>query len=538
MKVLATSALLISVWIWTSFGQAQTHEQSATYVSQIDEDLTLRRVGVLPVVDNVEGIYSRPVEAQLIEMARASHRWDYVETPISGTMPALIDLEENPDQVIKLTKSLDVDAFFGAAIVKGPSGLSIRLDLFLKKDGKLLAQEILKDHPRFELAEVRDRMGELYRRIVAKIPYEGLVLSRQLNRVTINLGKADGLTKDQTISAIQIISVTRHPKFNFLVSSEKEILGKIKILKVDDTLSFGAIISEKERGAIQKMAKISGLTQVQYPEGTLGENHGAPDITNRSDATVTLGKDPKEWLPTRPPSFGAAGAKFGLGTYNNSVSLGSTGTFSASTKVYPSLSVFGELWLTPHWTIRADVMQGVMSVDNPRPGSTPGTLNESVGRYSMQGEYNFLLRDDFFGPKMQLGAGFSQYNVFVQGSNPTALTTDTYSGVFVTVGGSFPISDDKIWYLGGRLNIYLFPNLNETPVSSGGSPKTNIDEFSFSVEKKIFQNLRLTGSVDFALYSTSFTGAGTRTDGNGNPEQADSMSQRSVSLTGGINYMF
>ena len=547
MKLLFSSVLLTSICLlgcllgcvlWALPSNAQTHEQSATYVSQVDEDLTLRRVGVLPVVDNVEGIYSRPVEAQLIELARNSHRWDYVETPVSGTVPALIELEENPDQVLKLTKSLDADGFFAAAIIKGPGGLSIRLDLFLKKDGKLLAQEILTDHPRFELAEVRDRMGELYRRVVAKIPYEGLILSRQLNRVTINLGKSDGLVKDQTVSVIQIISVTRHPKFNFLVSSEKEILGKVKILKVDDTLSFGAIVAEKERGAIRKLAKISGLTQVKYPEGSLGENHGAPDITNRPDAAVTLGKDPKEWLPTRPPAFGAAGAKLGLGTYNNSVSLGSAGTFSGSTMIYPSLSIFGELWLTPHWTVRADIMQGVMSIDNPRPSSTPGTLNESLSRYSMQGEYNFLLRDDFFGPKMQLGAGFSQYRVFVQGSNPTALTTDTYNGFFATLGGSFPIADDKIWSLGARINIYLFPTLNESPVSSGGSPKTSIDEFSLFVEKKIAENLRLTGGIDFALYSTSFSGAGTRVDGSGNPETADSLSQRSVSLTGGISYLF
>lgn len=520
--------------------RAQTREQSATYVSQIDQDLTIRRIALLPVSDNVDGIYSRPVEAQLTQLLKNSHRWDFVEASIAASVPALVELEENPTEVQNLVQPIDADAFIGGTISRGPNGLSLRLDLFLKRDGKVLSQEILRDHPRFELAELRDRVNELYRKLVGRIPYDGLLLSRQGNRVTINLGKSDGITKDQIVTAVQIIALNRHPRFNFIVSSEKEILGRIKILKVEDTLSFGAIISEKEKDVVRRFAKISGLEQVNYPEPTrLDESREAGDVGDRPDAAVTFGKDPKEWLPTRPPSFGQLGAHIGLGMFNSSVALEESGTLQASSSLYPSVGLEGEMWLTPQWTIRAEILQGVISTANPRASASNTTLNYSMSRYSLALTYNFLLRDDFFGPKFGFTGGFAQYRMYVDGSTPDAFETTSFAGAFLGIGGSFPVTEDKLWYLGGRLNLFLMPSMVETPRRTGSDYKSSVNEFSVLLERKISENLRATGSLDFSLYSSNISGQGTRVGPTtGVAESGTNFSQRHTVLTGGIVYMY
>lgn len=532
--VFALVALAISLPPQAS---AQTIGQSASYVSRIDEDLTIRRVAVLPVMDNVDGIYARPIETQLINLVKGSHRWDYVESNIAGGLPTVGEMEENPDQVVKSIRSIEADAVFAAAASRGPNGISIRLNLFLKKDGKLLAQELLNNHPRFEIPQLKEQMNTLYGRLVAKLPYDGLILSRQGQRVTINLGRSDGLVKDQMLTAVQIISVNRHPKFNFLISTEKEILGKIKILKVDESLSFGAIISEKERGAIARLAKISGLDQVNYPEP---EALGAPaggDLGERPDAKVTFGKDAKEWLPVRPPSFGQVGLALGFGMYQSSVTLDTVGSMEAQSLFYPSLAAHGELWLNPQWTIRAELAQGVLSTGNPRSGSSPSTLNHSMSRYSLSAVYNFLLRDDFWGPKIQVSGGFASYRMYVDDSSPQALTTTTFSGAMLGLGGSFPINDDKIWYLGGKLNLFISPSLQETPNASGSGGSVSVNNFALTGEKKIAENLRATGALEFSLYSSTFSGYGSRVNG-ATPETATSLSQKHTILSGGIVYMF
>ncbi len=535
LSVLIALAVLVP-----SVGRAQDAEkavaQSATYVSQVDESLTIRRVAVLPASDNVDGIYARPIQAQLTELVKASHRWDYADVTVAGAMPSVSDLEEKPDLVLKTFGKLDADAFLIAVASRGVNGLSVRLDLFLKKDGKLVTQEAFKDNPRTEIPQLREQIRVSYNRLVAKLPYQGLILSRQGNRITINLGRSDGLRKDQIVSAVQIIRVQRHPRFNFLISTDKEILGQIKILKVDETLSFGAIINERERGAIAKFAKITALRPVEYGDTSLD---GEGDINARADSNVAFGEKPTEWVPSRPPAFGQVGFRLGFGSYNYNLSGISSDCCEAKSSFYPSVTVDGELWINPNWIARAQITQGVLSTSNPRSASSPSDLNHSYGRYQLELGYNFLLKDDFFGPKIQIDAGLATANMKVDDSNPRGLTSTSFSGLLVGVMGEFPLDDTKVWYLGGKFNLFLFPKMSESPVTSGGDPKATINDFSIFASRKLSENLKAVGSLDFSLYSASYSGAGNRMDASGtNPEIATSLSQRHTVLSGGVVYMF
>lgn len=507
-------------------------QQSATYKSTVDERLTIRKITVLPGSDNTDGIYARPIEAHLVSLVKSSHRWEYTESGLTALPKTPLELEENPEFVKAAMASVDADAAVLPVITRGPNGLSMRLDLFLKVDGRLLAQEILRDYPRYELADVRATSTGLYRKLVSTIPYEGLLLSRQGTRVTMNLGKDDGIRVDQSVSVVQIISETRHPKFGFLISTEKEILGQVKVLKVDDTLSFGVITAEKERGAIRRLAKISGVRPVEYGEAQSLTPGGETDVRSRADAGTAFGDGAKEWLPTKPPAFGQVGLKLGFGNYTGSTNVTGVGSLEAKTSLFPFIGVNGELWLNPQWSVLADVTQGILSTSNPRSGSTPGDLNHAMSKFSMAIGYNFLIRDDFFGPKFQLKTGFSFYRMFVDDSSPTALTTVNYNGFLLGLGLYFPVANDGIWAVGGDLALTLFSKLNETPVTSASSSNNTINDFSLFLERKIAINLKARAALDFSLYSSSLSGTGTRT------ESATSISQRTMGLSAGLTYQF
>ncbi len=536
--------IFISVLIFFSAvpkSLAQTLEQTSQYISQVDQDITINKIAILPVTDNLDGIYARPLELELITQVKKNHKWDFVEATF-GESPSLLDLEENPKEVEKLTAKIDTDALIAARLSKGPSGISIRLDLFLKSDNKLFAQEILKDYPRFEINDLKEQLSTMYLKLMAKIPYNGQILSRQQNRVTINIGKSDGISKDQILSVIQVIKVTRHPKYNFLINTEKEILGKIKVLKVDENLSFAVIITEKEKGAIKKAAKISGIDFVNYsvPDELSGSQQKNDSLKDRSDANVAFGKAPSEWVPIQPPMFGQVGLKLGFGTFGENLNLTNTnsgqsvGGLDGKAPFYPSLDLYGELWLNPTWQLRAEILQGVLSTDNPRAGSSPGTLNDSLSYYSLVVGYNFLLRNDFFGPKLRLDLGLMSYRMFVDTSHPEAFSTTNYSGVLVGVTGTLPIDTRGDITVGATFNLVLMPKLQEQPEASGSGPTNNINSFSIFGEKKLRENIKLVTSIDFLLVSTSFSGPGERAGG----EYATSSSQRLSSINLGVSYLF
>ncbi len=507
-------------------------QQSAVYKSSVDEQLTIRKITVLPGSDNTDGIYARPLESHLISLVKASHRWEYTDTGLASLPKAPLELEENPELIKSVLSSFSADAALLPVITRGPGGLSLRLNLFLKADGRILAQEIVRDYPRFEIADVKATVTVMYRKLLATIPYEGLLLSRQGTRVTINLGKNDGVRNDQTVSVIQIISETRHPKFGFLISTEKEILGQVKVLKVDDTLSFGVITAEKERGAIRRLSKISGVQAIEYGEAQTLSPTDDGEVRVRPDAGLSFGEAAKEWLPAKPPAFGQVGIKVGIGSYAGSTTLTGVGSLDAKSAFFPMLGLNGELWLNPQWSILAEVTQGIISTPNPRTGATPSDLNHALSKYSMALGYNFLIRDDFFGPKFQLKTGFSFYRMFVDDSLPQGLTTVNYNGLLLGLGLYFPVSDNGPWAIGGDFAMTIFAKLNESPYTSGSSANNTINDFSFYAERKVSINLKARASVDFSLYSSSLSGAGTRT------EPGTSISQRTVAIGAGLIYQF
>jgi hypothetical protein len=514
---------------------------AAAYTSAIDQRLTIRKVTVLPATDNTDGIYARPIESLVVELVKSSHRWEFTDSKINSLAATPLELEESSQAVRTALGASEADAAILPVITRGPTGLAIRLSLFMKVDGKMLAQEITKDHSRFELADVKGVVASMYRRLIRTIPYEGLVLSRQGTRVTLNLGKADGVKVDQSVSVIQVISENRHPKFGLLISTEKEILGQIRILKVDDTLSFGVITSEKERGAIQKLAKIAGVNAVEYGSADFGTGSLSSGSENNeginSESDLAFGKKAKEWLPIKQPAFGLVGIKAALGTYAASTNLNSVGSLDGKSDFFPMLSINAELWLNPQWSILAEVTQGILSLSNPRGGSAPSTLNHAMSKYSMSVGYNFLIRDQFFGPKFQLRSGINFYRMFVDDSTPESFTTVNFNGYLLGLGLYFPMSDfSEIdlskWAVGGEFIMTLFSKLSESPVTSGSSASNTINEFNLFLERQIAINVKARLVLDFALYSSNLSGSGTRA------ESATSLSQRYTSLGGGIIYQF
>jgi hypothetical protein len=520
-------------WTCTFTAAAQVAVSASVYKSEIDELLTIESVSILPFSDNVQGIYSRPLENHFAEMISGKHRWDL--RPVNAVGPILSpeDLEDDLEKAKLMAGGISADAFFACRISKGPNGVTIILSLFLTKDAKLLAKAVMKDAKRFDVAELKNQLELLLSKVTAQIPYQGRVLSRDNQRVTVSIGKKDGIQSGQIVSVVQIISITRHPKFNFIISSEKEIIGRIKILKVDDTLSFGTLVTEKEKGAVRKNAKIAGLDFVTYPESdNLADPSGGKDLAEREDSKVTFGDNPTAWLPQRTPTFGQVGARLGNSFFTTSVNVETLGSMSSTTFVAPSVALEGEIWVTQALSVHAGFKQGVMTLKNPRDGSAPPDLNLSLTEYELMFGYNFRFGATVWGPNLEALAGYFNYRLYIDNSTPESYTTMNYTGFKFGVKGHFPITNDERWAAGAELYMVFNPNLSESPVTSGADATNTVNMFGIFGWRKLTENTKLFGKLDLEQFSTSFSGDGTRV------EDATSSSQRLTTLSLGLYYLF
>ena len=526
MKLLKVLFILNSLLASIVFAQ----NKSSIFKSEQDELLHVDKIFILPMNDNLDGIYAKPIEEELKLNIDKSHKFSLINKPEITTSFSLEDLENNPSEIQRIGSESNADAIIAAKAIQGPKGINIVLSMFLAKDGLLISQESLKDYPKFDIKSLKSQGQILLTKTLEKLPYHARVLSRIGERVTINLGIKDGIKVNSDLNVIQIINVKRHPKFNFLLGSDKVILGQLKVLKVEEHIAFANITFELEKNSIQVHSKIQNPIMLEYAKAPiLADSATSNDLQNYPQAKNIFGEKAAQWLPSRPPTFGAAQLAFGLGNYSQNLSLGSN-SYSSESSFYTHISLDTELWITPNYTLELGLQQGVLSLDNPRSGSKPSELNVSTTKWDLRMAYNFLMYDDFFGPKAQALIGFSSYDTYLDSSSPTSFTSTKYSGISLGLRASLPVDDKKLWDMGVEMFYYLSTKLNERPISSGQSSSNKINTYSFFGNYKYNNNIRFTGALDFELFSTNFSGAGDR--------EAEDLSQKSTSFNVGLKYLF
>ncbi len=500
------------------------------YLSPEDQVFQIERLTVSPFFDNADGIYARPLERHLIDSLSKGHRFNFIPST-SGQKPTSPEaFMRNSNEAQNFGKSEKVDGFFSGRVTQYPEGIQISLYFFLTRDGDPLVQGELKNLKNNSIEFLKGQLDILVKQMLERLPYSGRILSREGLRVTVNLGSKDGMKKGQELTAVQFLSVNRHPKLKFLINTKKEVVGKIKLLKVEPTLSFAAVVFEKEKDILQKGTKIDKIEEVHYSDVETGFEPVAGEA-NLSGKESIFGKDPVEWKPLPKPVFGMVKAKAGLTRFQNNLNLTGVGGLSASSNFAPIVDLEGELWVTAEWTVHAQIKQGLVMVSNPRSGSTPTDLSQTFTAYELLAGYRFR-----FGPAgpssfAEPFFGYYKHEFFADSTQPETFNTMKYSGFKVGVMGEFPITKDEKWRGGGKASFAVTSSLSESPVTSG-SASNNVIQFQFYGSKALSARLRALASIDFEQFSSSFSGSGTRSDA------ATSSSLRYTSLTGGVSYSF
>lgn len=502
-----------------------------TYVSAVDQDLAIKSIVLVPTTDNVGGIYAKPLDEELRKVLNDDKQWSLTDYPKDLKIKSEL-LDEHPEDVKKILQAGKSEAALTTKLIKGPRGISITMTLFVGRDGLPLLQETLTDYKGFEISDIRSQAARLFENIKNRMPFRAAILSRRGQQVTLNLGSNYGLKPGSYVSIVQIIKINRHPKLKFMVSTEKEVLGRVKLFKVEPYLSFGYIELEKENGVIAVGSKVMPDEFVKYSTPVVTPSGKVmTDITQRPDKDVAFGENPQEWVPESAPQFGKVELLAGFSSYTQNANLRTAGSISGSSNFAPNILVRGEIWLNPEWFIGLTLRQSVFSIDNDLAGSSPGKLNMSMSQYGINGGYNFLLTSDFFGPKIRLNAGYAVTDFKVDDSTPTAFTSMKYGGLLLGIEGQFPLSDEIPIDLGGKFDLYVNPSLSESS-SSGASSDNKINAFSFFMDYRMKTRFKIRGELLFENYSSDFSGTGQRTD------PASSISHKMTTLMGGIQYLF
>ena len=522
------TTVLIVLFCTAAFAKTQKIEDTTEYQSRFDRSLTLKKVTFLPSIDNVNGVYAKTLDETLEQLIEMNHHWDFVPVNASTVQVTPEDLIGKPEAVLSFSKSLEADGFFVSQLRKDPKQTFIHLYLFSSLTGELITEASLKRN--FDNTEIiKVAITSLMARIMEKVPYDAIVMSRIDNRVTINAGTIDGVRPGQNLSAVKIISADKHPKRHFIIKSHKVLLGQVRVVKAEERLSFGDIVSETEPGVVASGAKLTGISKISYDSTPWTRDYTPPAELLSQNNKQVYGKNPKEWSAQSNPTFGKLGAQFGIGSFDNNLTLADGTSFDARNSAYPRITINGEVWITPEVYGDVSFSQGIGDVNDPTSGQD---ISQSLTQYRFSFGYNFLLRNQFFGPKLSVDIGLSNYEMFTDTTSQDGFTTMQYRSVPIGIGGYVPINRTQSWAIGGKAYFHLFPSLKERPFASAANADSTINQFLFYAENKFSPRLRLKLGLEFLLFSSNFSGQG------GRDTPANNTSHRFTLLTSGINYLF
>lgn len=484
------------------------------YTSDVDQKISLHTITLAPVYDNVNRIYAEPIQKLLIELLQNDKIWGYSAFPDLNKKIFVETYDSKPQEVLEILNQTQTQGMLTAIITKGPAGLSVKLKLYTINQGLLLAEETFQDQNTFEIPKLREEVVTLYHNLKNKLPYRGFVLSRRGLDVTLNAGEKNGLVVGQEVTLAQILKINRHPKLRYMVSTEKEIIGKLQITKVEPYLSFAQITFEKETGVVEVGAKLLPNDFIAYPlpiinkDGDVVDDKLATSIAAGFESRKAEGKATgkvTESSAKHGPQVGKFLLQGGFSQFSESANLVTGESPSTSQSTAPTLNLGLELWTTPNWFVSFEMMQAIFKASNGLTGSSPKDLNYSYSKYSGSIGYYFLLnKEDEKAPKIGAQVGYASMKKDVTDTTPRAFSSSTTSGFLIKVTGALPLHDYPV-ELGASFDIYLSPSSSETPASTGSST-SRVNAFGFNASYESSESLSYRVDLNFDQIQTDTTG--------------------------------
>src|SRR5690606_8368938 len=160
---------------------------------------------------------------------------------------------------------------------------------------------------------------------------------------------------------------------------------------------------------------------------------------------------------------------------------------------------------------------------------SPSKLNMSLSGCPVAGGRTLPLGPDFFGQKIQLSLRFGKFSARVDESSPVRLSNMEHGGMHIGLLFTTTLADDYPWDIGARFRYNWNPGVTEG-VSSGSSSSVSVSDFGFLVGRRVRQNFRYVGELNFEYYNSDFSGGGSR------PDPVSSIGHRVTTLLVGLEY--
>lgn len=472
-----------------------------SYFTQVDQSVRLSSVLLLPIMDNSRNLIAAKLDPVLFKKLESEYSFQVSALTADDRVESNLDLEHlltSPDAVVNLQRRYEVDTVVATRMIFDQEKVSLRMVVFHGAEGLPLVESVLGPMSSTSLDELSRNIGHLTDETFKKLNYRGTIISRTGQQVTISVGSFHGFKEDDLISVIQYLSARRNPNTKIVEQFEYEVIGKIRVVKTDQYLSFGYIVEEREPSLLSIGHKLA--------------------LYEREKVKVPF-----------QPQFGLVHLLFGFEQYTQTLALENAGTITMSKNYVPTVLLGGEAWVTKDFFIGLEFKQSQLTDENPVYGSRPERIDTSYGHFHVMGIYN--VARNFANQSLKVMAGYHHFEAQSTVTRPAVFTNVSFAGPSFGVSVGFSISDRM--KLDAEMKKFWGAEARErAAVTSGGTSQPGITLASLKGTYAYSDAWNILLRSDFGYYSVDFSGTGNRTD------PATSNSHKFMGLLAGMEYLF
>lgn len=435
---------------------------------------SMRRCTLLPVTDSVGGAVGFKV-FELVEKDLKKSDWcTFISN--SSLIGVFSRYRDNLPQHLKnkevlktVAQKLKVGSVIRLALVNEIDSVELQMEIYGENGEDILFSDVAALDTT-DVNEIKDTVASWLNTYAKTIPYHGVLTGVLGDQVTIEVAKNPVAKPGQKFDVSRETSKKKHPLLKKVVDWKTRDLAEGIIVNVSDTQAVGQIKNYKSN---QKLEVGDWVRLLPIKEEVLPHK----SIDNKKEEPGKLGI----------LSVAIFGTSSSVDTATPNGNKGLSGNLLG-------LDFRVEGWITRQYFASLEVVRTIGNLKKSSGSPEKDKVNANNGIFKLTGGYKYLPIGFFYGPQIDLYAGYARHTFDLDSSPGDGFGTNNISGILFGVAANIPLNREyKLFFQG---EFIPFPSFNDEDDIFGNAKNVSAMELEFGVKYNYTPRMSIDASIE------------------------------------------
>lgn len=441
---------------------------------------SMRRCTLLPVTDSVGGAIGFKVFEELERDLKTSDWCSYISNAsminvFSRYRDNLPQHLKNPEVLKTVGDRLKVGSIIRVTLVSELRGVELELSVHGENGEDLYFQEKMSISSD-DINAITSRIQNWLDTYSKTIPYDAAVTGILGDQLTMDVAKNYNIRPGQKFVVKRLVAKKKHPLLKKIVDWQTTTLAEGVVMSYSNTQALGIVKNYASEQKLKQGDWVRLLDQVdEIPEEKLDDR---PQDLN-------------------PGTLGILSAN--LFITSSSVSANASGSSQRWEGNIFGIDLRAEGWITRQYFAAIELMRSFGGLERESGSTGKKKIDATNGSFKLTGGYKYLPIGFFFGPQVDIYAGYARHSFGLTTDEASGLGDgdNVFSGIIFGFGANVPINREYKFFT--RAEFIPFAGFESD--SKIYSSTSNVSSLELELGVRYQMTVRMTLDAGFELRS-------------------------------------